>query len=71
MRILQRLALNDIDCIDYYLFQKKKLEKKIVTLNPRHGTLALDMEPSTFAPLNRLNILALSCHALNIISGRE
>ena len=29
-------------------FSKKKvLEKKNVTLDPRHGTLALDMEPST------------------------
>ena len=27
--------------------QKKKLEKKNVTLDPRHGTRALDMEPST------------------------
>ena len=32
-------------------FSKKKiLEKKNVTLNPRHGTLALDMEPSTLDP---------------------
>ena len=50
-------------------FWKKKMLPS--TLDPRHGTLALDMEPSTFVPLNRLNILALSCHALNIMSGRE
>ena len=50
---------------------KKIFGKKNVTLDPRYGTLALDMEPSTFVPLNRLNILALSCHALNIMSGRE
>ena len=32
-------------------FSKKKiLEKKYVTLDPRHGTLALDMEPSTLDP---------------------
>ena len=40
----------DIDCIDYYLFQKKNFGKKKMlpsTLDPRHGTLALDMEPST------------------------
>ena len=30
-------------------FSKKKLEKN-VTLDPRHGTLALDMEPSTLDP---------------------
>ena len=41
------ICFNDIDCIDYYLFQKKKIGKKNVTLDPRHGTLALDMEPST------------------------
>ena len=31
-----------IDCVDYYIFQKKKkkkLSKKIVTLDPRHGIL--------------------------------
>ena len=28
-------------------FSKKNLGKKNVTLDPRHGTLALDMEPST------------------------
>ena len=27
--------------------KKKKFGKKNVTLDPRHGTLALDMEPST------------------------
>ena len=27
--------------------EKKILEKKYITLDPRHGTLALDMEPST------------------------
>ena len=32
-------------------FPKKKiLEKKKVTLDPRHGTLALDLEPSTLDP---------------------
>ena len=30
--------------------KKKKLEKKIVTLDPRHRTLALDMERSTLDP---------------------
>ena len=39
------ICFNDIDCIEYYLFQKKN-----VTLDPRHGTLALDMEPSTLDP---------------------
>ena len=29
---------------------KKKIGKKYVTLDPRHGTLALDMEPSTLDP---------------------
>ena len=32
-------------------FSKNKiLEKKYITLDPRHGTLALDMEPSTLDP---------------------
>ena len=31
-------------------FSKKKFGKKNVTLDPRHGTLALDMEPSTLDP---------------------
>ena len=44
------ICFNDIDCIDYYLFQKKKIGKKYVTLDPRHGTLALHMEPSTLDP---------------------
>ena len=30
--------------------KKKTLEKKNVTYDPRHGTLALDMEPSTLEP---------------------
>ena len=30
--------------------KKKKIGKKNVTLDPRHGTLALDMEPSTLDP---------------------
>ena len=30
--------------------KKKNLEKKNVTLDPRLGTLALDMEPSTLDP---------------------
>ena len=30
--------------------KKKKSEKKNVTLDPRHGTLALDMEPSILDP---------------------
>ena len=48
------ICVNDIDCIDhYYLFKKKKLEKN-VTLDPRHGTLALDMEPSTLDQKDRL-----------------
>ena len=38
-------CFNDIDCINYYLFQKKKIGKKNVTLDPRHGTL--DTRPST------------------------
>ena len=33
--------------------QKKQLEKKTVTLDPRNGTLALDMEPSTLDPLQK------------------
>ena len=45
--LLFKANFNDIDCIDYYLFQKKKFEKKNVTLDPRHRALALDMEPST------------------------
>ena len=31
-------------------FPKKKFWKKKVTLDPRHGTLALDLEPSTLDP---------------------
>ena len=31
-------------------FSKKKIGKQNVTLDPRHGTLALDMEPSTLDP---------------------
>ena len=31
-------------------FSKKKKLEKNVTLDPRHGTLALDMEPSTLHP---------------------
>ena len=31
-------------------FSKKKIGKKNVTLDPRHGILALDMEPSTLDP---------------------
>ena len=30
--------------------KKKNLEKKNVTLDPRHGTLALDLQPSTLDP---------------------
>ena len=30
--------------------KKKKLENTIVTLDPRHGALALDMQPSTLDP---------------------
>ena len=30
--------------------KKKKFGKKNVTLDPRHGTLALDLEPSTLDP---------------------
>ena len=30
--------------------KKKKIGKKNVTLDPRHGTLALDLEPSTLDP---------------------
>ena len=47
-----------MDCIDYYLFQKKK---KILTLDPRHGTLALDMEPSTLDPRQK-DRLELKCN---------
>ena len=32
------------------LSKKKNLEKKNVTFDPRLGTLALDMEPSTLDP---------------------
>ena len=31
-------------------YKKNILEKKNVTVDPRHGTLALDMEPSTLDP---------------------
>ena len=57
------ICLNDIDCIDYYLFQKKKFVKKNVTLDPRHGTLALDMEPSTLDPRqkDRLQVDKILC----------
>ena len=30
--------------------KNKKIGKKYVTLDPRHGTLAVDMEPSTLDP---------------------
>ena len=30
--------------------KKKKIWKKNVTLDPRHGTLALDLQPSTLDP---------------------
>ena len=30
--------------------KEKKFGKKKVTLDPRHGTLALDLEPSTLDP---------------------
>ena len=54
------ICFNDIDCIDYHLFQnKKKKKKKIVTLDPRHGTLALDMEPSTLDPRQKDRLLLL------------
>ena len=43
-------------------FSKKNiLEKKNVTLDPRHGILALDMEPSTLHPRqkDRLDISSI------------
>ena len=42
--------------------KKKKFGKKNVTLDPRHGTLALDMEPSTLDPRqkDRLNFICTS-----------
>ena len=37
--------------------KKKKNWKKNVTLDPRHGTLALDMEPSTLDPRQKDRLL--------------
>ena len=41
--------------------EKKLLEKKIVTLDPRHGTLALDMGPSTLDPRQKDRLLTSLC----------
>ena len=61
---------------------KKKIGKKNVTLDPRHGTLALDIEPSTLDPrqkdiLNALgSIPAFGTQSLKVLMrlfkiGRE
>ena len=65
------ICFNDSDCIDYYLFQKK-LEKKNVTLDPPHGTLALDMEPSTLDPKqkDRLPIYSRNFPPVGFIQSR-
>ena len=49
------------------IFSKKKNWKKNVTLDPRHGTLALDMEPSTLDPRqkDRLPIVWNMCENLH------
>ena len=39
--------------------KKKKKWKKNVTLNPRHATLALDMEPSTLDPRQKDRLLLM------------
>ena len=36
------------------------MEKKNVTLDPRHGTLALDMEPSTLDPRQKDRLASLT-----------
>ena len=41
-------------------FSKKKNGKKNVTLDPRLGTLALDMEPSTLDPRQKDRLLFMS-----------
>ena len=43
---------------------KKKLEKKNVTLDPRHGTLALDLQPSTLDPRQKDRLVLQSSIAL-------
>ena len=42
-------------------FSKKKIAKKNVTLDPRHGTLALDMEPSTLDLRQKDRLLIWFC----------
>ena len=39
--------------------KKKKLEKKNVTLDPLHGTLALDMEPSALDPRQKDRLIPI------------
>ena len=43
-------------------FSKKKNWKKNVTLDPRHGTLALDMEPSTLDPRQKERLQLMGIH---------
>ena len=46
-------------------FSKKKFgKKKNVSLDPRHGTLALDMEPSTLDPRQKDRLTSLLCKML-------
>ena len=62
-------------------FSKKKIGKKNFTLDPRHGTLALNMEPSTLDPRQKdrfLKIYASWPHVFDrcvifayIIKGRD
>ena len=52
-------------------FSKQKiLEKKNVTLDPRHGTLALNMEPSTLEPRqkDRLHLKITRHHQFSALS---
>ena len=44
------ICFNDIDCIDYYLFQKKKLGKKMLpsTLDPRQKDRLRVCEPKIY-----------------------
>ena len=41
------------------IFSKKKNWKKNVTLDPRHATLTLDMEPSTLDPRQKDRLLLM------------
>ena len=49
--------------------QKKNLEKKNVTLDPRHGTLALDMEPSTLNPRQKDRLVCFMVGLSGVLSG--